>query len=78
MTIVAKEKEIDPNFGPKLRALRERAGMSQDRLAELVGMSGNAIARIERAEREPGWGTVLKLANALGVTPDTFVKKSGE
>lgn len=59
-------------FGGKLRALREVAGLTQAELGEQSEMDSNAIARIERGEREPTWRTVLKLAKALGVKPDAF------
>lgn len=77
MIAVAKKKQIDPDFGPRLRSLREAAGYSQEQLAEKSGLSANALARIERSEREPGWGTVLKLATALKVEPNDFLDMSG-
>lgn len=77
MVAVAKKKQIDPDFGPRLRFLREAAGMSQELLADRSGLSANSLARIERSEREPGWGTVLKLAAALGVEPNDFLHQSG-
>ena len=41
-------------------------------LATLATLQANALARIERGEREPMWSTVLKLAAALGVEPNDF------
>ena len=32
-----------------------------------------AVAKIERGVVEPTWPTVLQLAEALGVTPDSFL-----
>lgn len=72
MAIVAKRKDIDPAFGRRLRELRDAAGLTQADLGEKAGMLPGVIARLERAEREPGWGTVLKLAQALGVSTDEF------
>jgi transcriptional regulator with XRE-family HTH domain len=39
----------------------------------MVPLPYQAIAKYERGAVEPGWPTVLKLADALGVTPDTFL-----
>lgn len=73
MLEVAKKKQIDPAFGQRLRALREERGWTQAALGERAGMGYQEVARIERGEREPTWGTVRKLATALEVTPDSFL-----
>jgi len=59
---------VDPKlFGPRLKELRERAGMSQKALADKAGISQSAIAHWEQGLREPSWSNVLALASALGV-----------
>src|SRR6516165_10545070 len=73
MVAVAKKKQERTAFGRRLRALRESKGLSQTQLAERVEMPYQAIAKYERGAVEPGWPTVLKLADALGVTPDSFL-----
>jgi len=70
MAFVAKK--VDPTFGRRLRELREAKGWTQAQLAERVGFHYQNVARLERGEREPVWGTALKLAEALGVTLDAF------
>jgi transcriptional regulator with XRE-family HTH domain len=74
VTDVAKEKDTT-GFGKRLRALREKKGLSQAGLGNLCdpAMSYQDLARLERGERTPTWPTVLKLAKALGVTPDSFL-----
>lgn len=57
-------------FAANLRQLRIAAGMSQEALAEAAGLNMTHVARIERAEREPGVRTIAKLIDALGVTAD--------
>lgn len=54
-------------FGPRLRVLREAAGLTQAQLAEGAGLHPQAVVKLERGEREPAWATVLALAEALGV-----------
>ncbi|MGY1694746.1 MULTISPECIES: ATP-binding protein [unclassified Geodermatophilus] len=55
-----------PSFGAHLRRLREAAGLSQEELAELAGVTRNAISALERGERRrPHPHTVRSLADAL-------------
>jgi transcriptional regulator with XRE-family HTH domain len=44
---------------------RRARGLSQQELAELVGTTQSAIARIERGQRPPKVDTLLRIANAL-------------
>ncbi len=61
-------------FGVKLREFRERAGLTQPQLAERAGLSKAGVADLEQGRREPTWGTVQALADALGVSCDDFRK----
>src|SRR3954471_6402096 len=57
------------SFGAALRQLRERAGFTQERLAETAGLSANAISALERGERRrPYPDTIDRLATALKLT----------
>jgi transcriptional regulator with XRE-family HTH domain len=58
------------HFGARVRTLREQAGLSQEKLAEKVGVHASAIGHVENGTRELGIGKVWKLALALGVTPN--------
>jgi transcriptional regulator with XRE-family HTH domain len=69
---------METPFGMRLQALRLRAGFTQQALARAVGMSTSGIAKLEGAGQEPYWGTVLKLAEALGLTPNDFMGLPGE
>jgi ribosome-binding protein aMBF1 (putative translation factor) len=55
----------ESNFGLALRALRQRAGLSQRELAERIGTTQSAIARMEKGKTEPRFWTLGKLAEAL-------------
>jgi DNA-binding XRE family transcriptional regulator len=50
----------------EIRALREKKGLSQRQLAELVGTTQSAIARLEAGNVSPSLPTLDKIAAALG------------
>jgi transcriptional regulator with XRE-family HTH domain len=61
-------------FGRNLRDTRERAGLSQETLAQRADMHRNAVALIETGKRDPRVSTVAKLAKALGVSTQDLLK----
>ena len=54
-------------FARNLRSARTDRGLTQERLAELSDLHMTDVARVERAERDPGIRTAAKLAKGLGV-----------
>jgi transcriptional regulator with XRE-family HTH domain len=54
-------------FGERLRQLRERAGLTQERLAERSAINLWTIRGYEQGRREPSWKGAISLAAALGV-----------
>jgi len=67
-----------PNIGARIRALREEQGHSLRSLAELCGLSFNAISRVERGENSPTVSTLHRLATALGVPITAFFSAGTE
>jgi len=60
--------EGQASFGALLREYRDRAGLTQEALAERAGLSPDAIGLLERGERRhPQRHTVRQLAAALGL-----------
>ena len=56
----------DEAFGPLLRRLRDRAGLTQEELAERAGLTSHAVSALERGTRtRPYPHTVRALATAL-------------
>ena len=51
----------------KLKALRERRGLTQEQLSEKSGVSRSYLARLETGRQDPTLSTLEKLAKALGV-----------
>ena len=59
-------------FAEKLRALREKIGLSEAKLAERAGVSFGAVHNYGLGIRTPTFPAVVKLAHALGVTCEAF------
>ena len=55
-------------FGRVLRSYRERAGLSQEELAELTDLHRTYISLLERGLNSPSLRTLVGLSRALGVT----------
>jgi len=51
----------------KIKRLRNQRGLTQEELAEIVGVSVNYIGYIEQNKRTPSIKTADKIARALGV-----------
>jgi len=57
----------------QLRERRERAGITQERLAALAGVGIATVRKIETGVVvEPGYFTVIALMGALGISPGEF------
>ena len=72
-----EKKKILIEFGKNLRAERNRAGLSQDALAEKMGIcAGKHIGTIERGETNPSLTTIIAILQALDISFDKlFVYK---
>ncbi len=55
----------EPTFGRALREMRQSAGLSQRELAERIGTTQSAVARMEKGIAQPKFCTLEKLAYAL-------------
>jgi transcriptional regulator with XRE-family HTH domain len=59
-------------FSANLRRARQDAGISQEELAERCEIHRTEVSLLERGGREPRLGTMVKLATALGTTPEVL------
>ncbi|HEY8933827.1 MAG TPA: helix-turn-helix transcriptional regulator [Cyclobacteriaceae bacterium] len=65
-----------PHIGRKISRLRELRGMNQETLGEQLGISQQAVSKIEQSEQVEDI-TLERVAKALGVTP-TAIKNFSE
>lgn len=50
-----------------IKRIRKERGLTQEELGKMVGLSGVAIMRYEKGQREPKSETLEKIALALGI-----------
>ena len=68
-----KKKTPTEAFGLVLRQLRTNKGLTQEALALEAGTERSHISALERAEKGPSLGTILRLAQALDVSAGEVV-----
>ena len=57
-----------------VKAFRVQRGFSQEKLAELTGLSLRTIQRVENSETEPMGDTLIRISEAFQVTPDELMQ----
>ena len=60
-------------FAQKLKEMRTRAGMSQEKLAEKVGVSRQAITKWETDKGAPDMDNLMALSDLFGVSVDELL-----
>mgnify|MGYP002748342698 CR=1 FL=1 len=58
------------NFGKRIKELRQKAGLTQQQLAERIWVSKAAISNYELYERNPSPEILIKLAKVFHVSTD--------
>jgi transcriptional regulator with XRE-family HTH domain len=56
-------------FGKRVREIRLKLGLSQEKLAELADLHRNYVGGVERGERNVSLLNIVKLAHGLSVSP---------
>ena len=63
-------------FGIALKRLRKERDRSQEATAHEAGLSLTSLARIETGRQEARFGTILRLALALDISPGELVAEA--
>ena len=71
---VTEERELC--FGNNIRLLREERKLTQENVAEALGVSFQAVSSWERDEYKPDVDNLLRLANLFEVSVSTIVEKT--
>ena len=65
-------RDIKKLLGLKIKEIRKQRGLSQEKLAELVGIGTANISYIETGKFSPSVSTLEKLSEVLDVCPYEF------
>lgn len=69
---------MSSTFAERLKELRKKAGITQEQLAEIIGIHEATIRRWELSQRQPRMDEIKKLAQALNVTDDELLNGKQE
>ena len=64
------------DMGKRVRKQRQLIGLTQQELAERIGVSTSFVGHVERGTREASLETLVALSNALGVGVDYLLAGS--
>lgn len=59
--------------GLRIKNLRQNLHLSQEKLAEMSFLHTTYIGQLERGQKNPSLLSLLKIANALEVTPESLI-----
>lgn len=60
-------------FGQRIRRFRKQKHLTQEALAELVGISASFLGHVERGSRIASLETLMQLCRALAVSPNELL-----
>jgi transcriptional regulator with XRE-family HTH domain len=62
-------------LGQALRALRKQAGMTQEQVAERLGVDPTFVGRLERGQRGAHWRTIRRILAAVDASVSDFARE---
>ncbi len=62
------------SLGEKLRILRQRQGLSQAQLSNMLGVNQTYIGKMERDEKTPNLAMLVKIADVFKICLDKLVR----
>jgi transcriptional regulator with XRE-family HTH domain len=71
-----REQAISKRFGRVIKAVRERQGVSQEKLAERAEIDRTYVSMIERGKRQPTLEVANRIADALSMRLSEIIRRA--
>lgn len=68
------ENKLLLEIGQRIKTIRTKKGLTQEQVAEMVGISQKHLSRIEKGYHKPRFDMIIKIAEALNVPTDAFAR----
>lgn len=69
-----EKKDLNRSIGLRIKTARERAGLTQEQLAEQINRSTQFVSTIERGVAGPSLETILALCDTLNTTSEWLIR----
>ncbi|MBR6184757.1 MAG: helix-turn-helix transcriptional regulator [Clostridia bacterium] len=67
------KKEINISIGSNIKNAREKAGLTQDQLSEMIGIGPKSLSAVERVMVGISIATLRKICNVLPISSDALI-----
>ena len=68
---------VGQEFGGRVRAARERAGLTLERLSQSSGVSRAMLSKVERGDKNPTLGVAMRIAHGLDLSLSALIDIEG-
>lgn len=75
---IKNEEVIDMNIGNNISALRKQKGITQEELANVLGVSAQAVSKWENNSSCPDVSLLTKIADYFGITVDALLRSNDD
>lgn len=73
-----RAKDENQNFADAILRIRQENGLSQEQLAERLGMTRQAVSRWEMGISTPNIATLIQISETFGISLDSMLKGTGD
>ena len=63
------------NISDRIQSLRKARGISQEELADKIGVSRQAVSKWEKGQSDPSTTNLIALAKIFDITPEEMLKE---
>ena len=74
----ARNSALIRSFAAVLREARQKAGLTQEALADAASVDRTYVGLLENGRRQPSLSAIFAIASALEMTPELLVRRTAQ